>query len=49
MDGCTKIEAESTSGRKQEAWIDVTKHFPVHKTALSTNWLDQGMEYQICN
>lgn len=47
MNGGTRIKAESTNGRNQEAWIDVTKHFPVHKTAVSTNWLNSLKQWNI--
>ena len=47
MNGCTSIEADLTNGRKQEAWIDVAKYFPVHKTAVSTNWLESLKKWNI--
>ena len=37
MNGCARIEANSTSGRKQEAWDDVA--IPFHETTISTNLL----------
>ena len=37
MNRCARIEENSTNGRKQETWDDVTKCFPFHKTAVSTN------------
>ena len=34
---CAQIKADSTNGRKQEAWNDnVMKHLPFHETSLST-------------
>ena len=37
MNRCARIEEDSTNGRKQESWDDLTKCFPFHKTAVSTN------------
>ena len=37
---CTWNEADSTNGRKQVAWYDVTKCFVFHKAAILTNLLE---------
>ena len=37
---CTWNEADSTNGRKQVAWYDVTKCFVFHKAAILTNFLE---------
>ena len=47
LDVCTWIKGDSTNRWKRVAWNDVTKHFPFHKAAISTNLLESFKDRKV--